>query len=72
MRWYTVHAPQSAEGTRVVDTCSTSSDSAMGEIRGSVSPTQCNQLSQKVRVQKAQILQHQQNMVNLTADPIKG
>ena len=67
-----MHAPQSAKGTRTVDTSSTSSASAMGDIRGNVSPTQCNRLSQKVRVQKAQILQHQQNMVNLTADSIKG
>ena len=48
-----MHAPQSAQGTRTVDTSSTSSDSAMGDIRGNVSPTQCNQLRQKVRVQKS-------------------
>ena len=63
------HTPQSAEGTPIVDT-STSSDSAMGDIRGNVNLAQFNQLNQQVRIEKAQILQQQQNVVNLTADPM--
>ena len=56
----TTHAPQSAEGTPILDT-STSSGSAMGDVRGNVSLAQFNQLNQQVRVEKAQILQQQQN-----------
>ena len=63
------HTPQSAEGTPIVDT-STSSDSAMGDVRGNVNLAQFNQLNQQVRIEKAQILQQQQNVVNLTADPM--
>ena len=64
------HTPQSAEGTPIVDT-STSSDSAMVDVRGSVNLAQFNQLNQQVRIEKAQILQQQQNVVNLTAQPIQ-
>ena len=63
------HTPQSAEGTPIVDT-SASSDSAMGDVRGNVNLAQFNQLNQQVRIEKAQILQQQQNVVNLTADPM--
>ena len=49
------HTPQSAEGTPILDT-STSSDSHMGDARG-INLTQFNQLNQ-------------QHVVNLTADPM--
>lgn len=62
----TTHTPQSAEGTPIVDT-STSSDSHMGDVRG-VNLAQFNQLNQQVRIEKAQVLQQQQNVVNLTAN----
>ena len=68
----TTHTPQSAEGTPVLDT-STSSDSAMGDVRGNENLAQFHQLNQQVRIEKAQILQkqqQQQNVVNLTADPM--
>ena len=42
----------------------------MGDVRGNVNLAQFNQLNQQVRVEKAQILQQQQNVVNLTADPM--
>ena len=58
----TTHTPQSAEGT--------SSGSAMGDVRGNVNLAQFNQLNQQVRIEKEQILQQQQNVVNLTADPM--
>ena len=66
-----MHTPQSAvstRGTPIVDT-STSSDSTMGDVQG-VGLTQFNQLNQRVRVGKAQTLQQQQSVVNLTADPM--
>ena len=65
----TMHTPQSAEGTPIVDT-STSSDSVIGDVRGNVNLAQFNQLNQQVRIEKAQVLQQQQNVVNLTADPM--
>ena len=65
----TMHTPQSAQGTPIVDT-STSSGSAMGDVRGNVNLAQFNQLNQQVRIEKAQVLQQQQNVVNLTADPM--
>ena len=65
----TMHTPQSAEGTPIVDT-STSSGSAMGDVRGNVNLAQFTQLNQQVRIEKAQVLQQQQNVVNLTADPM--
>ncbi len=49
---------------------STSSGSAMDDVRGHVNLAQFNQLNQQVRIEKAQILQQQQNVVNLTADPL--
>ena len=63
------HTPQSAEGTPIVDT-STSSDSSMGDVRGNVNLAQFDQLNQQVKIEKAQVLQQQQNVVNLTADPM--
>ena len=66
-----MHTPESAvsaQGTPIVD-ISTSSDSTMGDVQG-VRLTQFNQLNQQVRVEKAQTLQQQQNVVNLTADPM--
>ena len=65
----TTHTPQSAEGTPMLDT-STSSGSAMDDVRGNVNLAQFNQLNQQVRIEKAQILEQQQNVVNLTADPL--
>ena len=65
----TTHTPQSAEGTPILDT-STPSGSAMGDVRGNVNLAQFNQLNQQARIEKAQILQQQQNVVNLTADPM--
>ena len=63
------HTPQqsSYENTPIVDS-SSSSDANMAGSSTAIHLSQFNQLNQQVRVEKAQILQQQQNVVNLTAD----